>query len=182
VSDTTNPADQTKKANEDVRLLLQRARAGDQSTLPQLRAVLQVPGNIDRLGGNFARNVQYEFIRNLGGKDLVFREALMGKVDVLRREIAGPSPTPIEQLLADRAVACWLQVQDADWRYTRLQESLLPNNAQSEYHQKRMDRAHTRYLSALKTLAQVRKLAVPVLQLDIAKKQVNVAHMTTPAQ
>ena len=32
-----------------------------------------------------------------------------------------------------------------------------------------------RYLSALKTLALVRKLAVPVLQVNIARKQVNVA-------
>jgi hypothetical protein len=38
-----------------------------------------------------------------------------------------------------------------------------------------MDRAHRRYLSAIKTLATVRKLALPVLQVNIAKKQVNVA-------
>ncbi len=36
-------------------------------------------------------------------------------------------------------------------------------------------RAHKRYLSAIKTLALVRKLAVPVLQVNIARKQVNVA-------
>jgi hypothetical protein len=38
-----------------------------------------------------------------------------------------------------------------------------------------MDRAHRRYLSALKTLALVRKLAVPVLQPNFAEKQVNAA-------
>ena len=32
-----------------------------------------------------------------------------------------------------------------------------------------------RYLSAVKTLVLVRKLALPVLQVNIAKKQVNVA-------
>jgi hypothetical protein len=46
---------------------------------------------------------------------------------------------------------------------------------QGEYYQLRMDRAHKRYLSALKTLALARKLPVPVLQVNIAKKQVNVA-------
>ena len=46
---------------------------------------------------------------------------------------------------------------------------------QAEYYQRRMNHAHKRYLSALKTLALVRKLAVPVLQMNIAKKQVNVA-------
>jgi hypothetical protein len=44
-----------------------------------------------------------------------------------------------------------------------------------------MDRAHKRYLSAIKTLATVRKLALPVLQVNIAKKQVNVAGSCLPA-
>jgi hypothetical protein len=38
-----------------------------------------------------------------------------------------------------------------------------------------MDHAHRRYLSALRALALVRKLALPVLQVNIARKQVNVA-------
>jgi hypothetical protein len=44
-----------------------------------------------------------------------------------------------------------------------------------------MDRAHKRYLSALKALAQVRKLALPVLQVNIADKQLNVANVAAPA-
>ena len=41
--------------------------------------------------------------------------------------------------------------------------------------QRSRDRAHHRYLSALKALAQVRKLALPALQVNIAKEQVNVS-------
>jgi hypothetical protein len=44
-----------------------------------------------------------------------------------------------------------------------------------------MDRAHKRYLSAIKTLATVRKLAVPVLQINVAKQQVNVAGPCLPS-
>jgi hypothetical protein len=43
------------------------------------------------------------------------------------------------------------------------------------YYQKAIDRAHKRYLSAIKTLAVVREPAVPVLQVNIARKQVNMA-------
>jgi hypothetical protein len=43
------------------------------------------------------------------------------------------------------------------------------------YYQKGLDRAQKRYLSAIKALALVRKLALPVLQVNIACKQVNVA-------
>jgi hypothetical protein len=50
--------------------------------------------------------------------------------------------------------------------------------AQGEYHHRRRDRAHNRYLTSIRALALIRKLAVPVLQVNIANKQVNVA---TPA-
>ena len=46
--------------------------------------------------------------------------------------------------------------------------------AQSEYHQRSLDRAHRRYLSSVKTLAQIRKLG-PAVQIDIAEKQINIA-------
>lgn len=47
--------------------------------------------------------------------------------------------------------------------------------AQANYFQQRLDKAHARFLSALRTLAQGRKLALPTLQLNIARNQVNVA-------
>jgi hypothetical protein len=45
----------------------------------------------------------------------------------------------------------------------------------ASYYQRSLSSAHKRYLSAIKTLAVVRKLALPVLQVNIARKQVNVA-------
>src|SRR5262249_48392568 len=98
---------------------------------------------------------------------------LTRKLEQLRAELAGANPTPIERLLVERIVACWLQVQDADIRYAQSQRDCTLK--QAEYYQRRMSHAHKRYLSALKTLALVRKLALPVLQVNIAKKQVNVA-------
>ena len=44
----------------------------------------------------------------------------------------------------------------------------------SEFHQKRIDRAHKRHLSAIRTLAQISKMG-PTLQINIAEKQVNTA-------
>ena len=45
--------------------------------------------------------------------------------------------------------------------------------AQSEHAQRRMDRAHRRFLNTVKTLATVRRLAIPVLQINVARQQVN---------
>ena len=59
----------------------------------------------------------------------------------------------------------------ADIRYAQATNLSL---AWSEYFQRRMNHAHKRYLSALKTLTDVRKLGITV-QLNLARKQVNVA-------
>ncbi len=39
--------------------------------------------------------------------------------------------------------------------------------------------AHKRYLSAIKTLAQVQKLQLPSVQFNVAEKQVNIGRVTT---
>jgi hypothetical protein len=157
---------------EGVRELLARAGKGDAATLPALRKLLENPANIDRLGGNLARWAEASFVDALGGKDLSVREAIHAKLNALRRELLGESPTPVERLLVERVAVCWLQVQDAEIRYAQNQGSLTIR--QADYHQRRMDAANRRYLAAVKALALVRKLAVPALQINLARKQVNV--------
>ena len=157
---------------ETVHQLLLRARAGDPATVPALRTLLANPAVVDHLGGDLARTAQDAMLRAMAGNDLLVREATARKLALLRDELAGPNPSPVERLLVERAVACWLQVQDADVR-------AVPTGDQTPklatFHQDRLDRAHRRYLSALKALATVRKLAGPVVQVNIARKQVNVA-------
>jgi hypothetical protein len=160
-------------APEELMALVKRAEGGDQSTLPVLRQMLEQPSVVDLFGGDLARQTERWLIDKAAGKNLSFKEAMLRKMDLLRAELAGPSPTPVERLLAERAATCWLQLHDAEIRLAQTAEKLTIN--QAEYHQRSRDRAHRRYLSALKTLAVVRKLAVPVLQVNIARKQVNVA-------
>jgi hypothetical protein len=80
--------------------------------------------------------------------------------------------------LVERVVACWLQVQDAEIRYALNQKEM--TFRQAEFHQKRMDATHRRYLAAIKALALVRKLALPALQINLARKQVNVIAPAIP--
>ncbi len=44
---------------------------------------------------------------------------------------------------------------------------------QSDFHQRRIDRTHRRLMSTIKTLATVRRLAVPSVQINVARQQVN---------
>lgn len=179
MSNATKTAEKPTSAVAELRRLIDRARKGDVSTMPEIQRLLREPANVDRLGGDLARRAELSFVNALAGDDLLFREALVRKLAALRDELAGPNPTPIERLLVERAVACWLQVQDADVRYAQAQ--LSATMKQGDYQQQRMDRAHRRYLLALRTLAQVRKLAVPVLQVNIGKKQVNIGRVAIPS-
>ena len=87
-------------------------------------------------------------------------------------QVNGPNPTPIERMLAERASLCWYIVNLYENAYANASGW---NISQADLQHRKIDKAHARFLSALRTLAQVRKLAVPVLQVNIGKKQVNVA-------
>jgi hypothetical protein len=104
--------------------------------------------------------------------NLLAREATARRMEELRAELAGAAPTPVERLLAERAVACWLHLYHLENTYAGKTSLTLDLGA---YYQRCIDRAHKRYLSALKALADVRRLALPALQVNIAKKQVNLA-------
>lgn len=144
--------------------LLKRAKAGDEKTVPELRKILaRAPELVNLYGGNLAEQAEWSLVKELAGKNLTFREAIWCKLKTLRAELTGPKPTPLERLLVERVVACWLQLQDADVRYAQAGNLTLD---QGDYYQRRQDRAHRRYLSAIKTLAVVRRLALPI-QVDV---------------
>ena len=165
---------------EGVRELLKRAAKGDTATVPAIRKLLvENPAYLDVFGGELARCAQRALVNALSD-DLAVREAVHAKMAALRNSLLGENSTPVEALLVERVVACWLQVQDADIRAAQAKGETF---RQADFNQRRMDAAHRRYLSALKALALVRKLAVPALQINLARKQVNVVApvaVTTP--
>ncbi len=159
--------------SEELREIIKRAESGDIEALPALRNSLEcVPELAQCLGGNAAEAAEGALIQAMTGENLTLREAMMHHLAMMRAELAGPNSTSLEKLLVDRIVACWLQVQSADIA------AIQTKNGEPqllEFQERRRTRAHRRLLSAIKTLATVRKLALPVLQLNIGEKQINVA-------
>jgi len=156
---------------DGLRDLLKRAAIGDTATVPAIRRLLENPENIEMFGGNLARCAQRSFVDAISSKDISVREAIHAKLAGMRKELLGEKPTAVEVLLVERIVACWLQVQDAEIRTAQAKDMTFK---QADFHQRRMDATSKRYLSAIKALALVRKLAVPAFQINLAKKQVNV--------
>lgn len=164
---------------DELNALSKRAEKGDRSCLPQLRKALKsgdYPNWSRRIRdtlGNPADWLETSLAGLGGGKnDLAMIEASKIKMDQLRKELEGPDPTPMERLLAERAVFCWFAVNTYEALYTLQKDQTI---RQAEYQVRRIDSAHKRFLSAVATLARVRKLALPTLQVNIGANQVNVA-------
>jgi hypothetical protein len=162
---------------EQVNATIWKAEKGDKVALGEVRRWLANPGIADILSGNPAREALRVLIEQYTSSPVI-REAVTRKLDEMRAELSGPSPTPLESLLVERVVATWLYLHRVEVAFGSASDYTL---RQGEYHQKVITAAQKRHLAAIKGLSEVRRLALPALQVNIAKKQVNVAGTVTTA-
>lgn len=147
---------------------------GDDQALPRLREILNEVPTLARRLMDPARQAELSMIKNYAGDDPLVKETLPRTLKAMREELGEKDPSPLERLLVERVVATWFQLQYFEAIYAQNIRKLTIQ--QSESHQKRIDQAHWRHLSAVRTLAQVRKLLnrpPTVTQINIAEKQVN---------
>ena len=143
---------------------LKRAEAGDESALPIVQEVFEgMPGLVEALG-DVAKTAIDTLLTLKFGKRLASQEAVHHKMAKLRAELLGDGPSPLERLLVERVVVCWLHTYHADMQSDNSGSITLK---QAEYRERNRDRAQRRYLSAIKTLAAVRRLALPI-KLDVS--------------
>jgi hypothetical protein len=106
---------------------------------------------------------------------VLIEEAIVESAERLAAELAGENPTPLEVLLSERIASLWVLVE--------LQEALLAswygghtNSVSPSYllqMAKLQESVNRRYLAAIKTLAQVRRLQANIPALHLT--QINVS-------
>jgi hypothetical protein len=149
-------SESTRPAREEQQLLVARARNGDPEVLPRLRAILDDRPELWRQGADLAGYAERAWVELISGQDGYLKEALVRRLAGFKAEIAGPGPTtPLEQLLVDRIVVCWLMVNYADVSYAQGRSHSLQ---QGKYSIDRQDRAHRRLLAAIAALTNLRKM------------------------
>jgi hypothetical protein len=154
VSELSHTADEPPAVDE-LNRLLEQARQGDERVLPQLRHLLDTRPEIWRRYGDLGAHAREAWLRLISGTDIALRESITLKVEDLARELAGPEPTAIERLLAERVVLCWMQLHHAD---SAAVEALSKSPRIAEFWAKRQASAHRRYLTSLAALVTVRRL------------------------
>jgi hypothetical protein len=99
------------------------------------------------------------------------KASLKAELCEVAAELAGPSPSPIERMLAEAAATAWFAYRFHEANSATKGADGGISIAQADHVQRRLDRAHRRLLGTLKTLAAVRRLAVPALQINVAQRQ-----------
>lgn len=177
MSESLRAWDETRQAS--LLSLVTRADRGDETLLPAVKdAFDHVPGLWD-FYADLAMTAENAMIGLVAETSALTREALRRKLAAMRDELAGVGASPIERLLVDRVVVCWLQTQQADIAYARSLRDSSPKDA--DYCQRRQDRAARQYLKAVRSLATVRRLLVSPIQVNVADKQVNIVSQTGTA-
>ena len=154
-----------------LRDLVGKADKGDDKVVPAIREILDETPDLAWDLRNIGKMSERLLIKEMTGDDLLAKEMMEHQLESMRSEIAGQDSSPLELLLVERIVATWLQVQLFESLYaTNLGKHTL---AQGNYYQKRLDRTHRNHLSAIRTLAQIRKMGPAAVQINIAEQQIN---------
>jgi hypothetical protein len=159
---TTPLAEPVTQAMEELQELARRTQQGDRSVLPELRRALDRHPEVWQAYGDLAAQAQAAWLDLLSGPDMLLQESVERKLAALRADLAGPEPSPLERLLVERVVACWLQTMYADALYAQAREPQATPSVLREL-MRRQESAQRRYLAAIRQLAVVRKLLRPAL-------------------
>ncbi len=115
-------------------------------------------------GGEWTEMLAFKILRSEFGTNWLTLTALMTKMKVLKTDLAGPTPTAVESVLADLVTIAW-----ADWCRCLQHRECLEDCTfrQATYHDQRADRAHKRLVRSLRALAAVRKVDLTAVQINI---------------
>ncbi len=147
---------------QEVRELLERASRGDVTALPAVRQAFKDHPELVAALGDLALHAQESLLALATGDCLTAREAIRLEVADLRARLAETTCTELEKLLVERIVVTYIEVFYFDVDLARHLKSCPGSSPALTAAERRLDRAHNRYLTAIRTLATVSRLLKPV--------------------
>lgn len=149
------------------REIMKRAELGDTSVVPALRKMLREDDDELLDAGHLARMALARAASKEG--DLLTREIYIRQMEKDAEELAGPNPSPLEKVLAERIAISRFRCYYYECLCVMgLRKDTL--NLDAHKH-KRLAAAQRDFLSSCRALAQVRKLELPFVQVNVADKQ-----------
>ena len=143
--------------------LSDKAADGDKKARKELRRVLrESEPEVVREASELARKGQWALIKTAAGGEPLMEEALLTRLDLMRAEIAGPDPSPLELLLVEKIVAAWILGELLELllsaQLTELPKSQRMSHSFLKFYLGWQEQVHRRLLGTIRELARVRKL------------------------
>lgn len=156
--------------SEDKAVLVAASRNEDGSGEKVRELLARAPEWIERLG-SVADDAE-RAMSERGSAQALLSEALRAELRTLREALRYPSDGPLEELLCRRAALCWMELNRADeQRSYRWADGV--SNESADFWDRHVSRLHGDFLRACKTLATVRKLRIPAIQVNVGAQQFN---------
>jgi hypothetical protein len=129
--------------------------------------------------GNMAAYTNRVLAEAFSGGDWIVSQAVLHEADKMRRELAGPSPSPLESLAVERVITTWLRLGHTETQFM----GSLKDLGWAKYWLHRMELADKQFRAAVKSLALVRGLLVgrPDAAQDIPASKVPLEAERQPA-
>lgn len=168
-------AAETGLSTEHVRKTLADANRSLPGSREALKALVAGPcGALLAEGyGDAARNAEERVIGYVSGGNVLVDETTRRWIADVRADLAEPGDTELEAMLVYRVSLCWLAVNAAEQLRAEKWEGGI-GTEQADFWDRHVSRVQSDFLKACRALATVRKLRRPVLQMNIAEKQINV--------
>ena len=162
-------SEETRDRLAELQALSKKVEAGDKEARKKLRLMVRTSSaEVIGRASDVGRKMGQTLAHTASGGDPLTEEALYAKLDLMRAQIAGEDPTPLEMLLTERVVSLWMLttvlevVLATQYRKNvgdgreRLSPSYLIQQSRI------LESATRRYLAAIRELARVRKLLARV--------------------
>ncbi|MBW7959672.1 MAG: hypothetical protein H3C69_08950 [Candidatus Promineofilum sp.] len=91
----------------------------------------------------------------------------------LQKDLARPGDEELERLLVQQAALAWLKLAVTEYQHAHFLISGGETITKCDFWERRLSAAQRRYLRACETLARVRRLRLPAVQVNIGAQQVN---------
>jgi hypothetical protein len=143
----------SKAVGEAFERLRRRANDGDAQARAALARYLDAQCLWNHFG-DLGRHVELAIVEAAAGGEWLTSEAVKREAERMRRELAGPAPTPLEMMAVERIVVTWLQLQHTEMRFLQSQKDL----GWAKYWLRRQEQADKLYRAAIGSLVLIRAL------------------------
>ena len=138
----------------------------------ELGALLHRHPELWRICGDLADQAALRLIEEMNAPRSMKRSMQSG-LSAQAAELARPDDGALEALIIRQIVGAWVRLAYTEYAYNGALVAGNQTLKQADFWERRLTAAERRYLRTCETLARVRRLKVPAVQVNIAERQLN---------